>query len=407
MRLLFVHDRFGAMAGAEMNLQLTAAELQRRGHAIGIAHGKPTGKGEIEWQQLFPERFPLTDPDNFSAAQQALNVFQPDAVYVHKTADLGVLRALVQSRFPLVRMVHDHDLYCLRSYKYFPLTRRICTRAAGPYCVFPCGAVLARSRNGGLPVKWMSYKAKQAELRLNRSFQRMIVATDFMKQELIRNKFDPDRIEVHAPVPKHHDASPREPANGGNRIVYAGQLIRGKGVDVLIQCLAHVNVRFECIIAGEGNHRNYCEALARRLGLSDRVRFVGYLDPQELQRVYADATLAVVSSLWPEPFGAVGLEAMRHGLPVVAFDAGGIREWLRDGENGFLIPWMDRTQFASRVEQLLKNKDLARKLGRRGQEYTEQKFNFEQYISGLESMFDRVIAESQRRSRETVVQERS
>ena len=345
----------------------------------------------------------MTDADNFSAAQRALSAFQPDAVYVHKTTDLRVLTALVRSGFPLVRMVHDHDLYCLRSYKYFPLTRRICTRAAGLYCVFPCGAVLARSRNGGLPVKWMSYKAKQAELRLNRRFQRMLVATDFMRQELIRNKFDPARIEIHAPVPERSAATPHGIGTDRNRIVFAGQLIRGKGVDVLIECLARVSAPFECIIAGEGSHRSFCETLTQRLGLSDRVRFTGYLNPRELQTVYADATLAVVSSLWPEPFGAVGLEAMRHGLPVIAFDAGGIREWLRDGENGFLIPWMDRTQFASRVEQLLKNKDLARELGRRGKEFAEQKFNFEQYISRLESMFDRVIAESGESSQKIVV----
>src|SRR5262249_42061400 len=113
MRLLFVHDRFGPLAGAEVTLQLTAAETQPPGHAIGIAHGKPTGKSEAEWQKLFPERFPLTDLDSPSAAQRALNAFQPDAVYVHKSADLGVLTALVQSGFPLVRMVHDHDLYCM------------------------------------------------------------------------------------------------------------------------------------------------------------------------------------------------------------------------------------------------------------------------------------------------------
>ena len=58
---------------------------------------------------------------------------------------------------------------------------------------------------------------------------------------------------------------------------------------------------------------------------------------------------------------------MCHGLPVVAFDAGGIREWLFDGENGFLVPWKDTDRFAERIEQLLRDKELARRLGRRGQ----------------------------------------
>ena len=98
-----------------------------------------------------------------------------------------------------------------------------------------------------------------------------------------------------------------------------------------------------------------------------------------------------MSSVWPEPFGAAGLEAMRYGLPVVAFDAGGIGEWLRNGENGFLVPWMDRAQFARRVEELLRDKPLARQMGARGRHLAREKYNFARYISGLETMFAQII----------------
>src|SRR5206468_9555238 len=65
---------------------------------------------------------------------------------------------------------------------------------------------------------------------------------------------------------------------------------------------------------------------------------------------FRECSLVVMSSVWPEPFGMAGIEAMRYGLPVVAFDAGGIREWLLDGHNGYLVPWMDRATYAARVE---------------------------------------------------------
>jgi glycosyltransferase involved in cell wall biosynthesis len=106
---------------------------------------------------------------------------------------------------------------------------------------------------------------------------------------------------------------------------------------------------------------------------------------------YRDASLAVVSSVWPEPFGAVGLEAMRYGLPVVAFDAGGIREWLADGESGFLVPWMDRGRFAARVEELLADKALARRLGEQGRNRAREKFGFKEYIDGLEAMLSGLV----------------
>jgi glycosyltransferase involved in cell wall biosynthesis len=356
-----------------------------------LLHGPSTGKGERSWNDLFSQRFGLANGNNAQVTRAALETFQPDAVYIHKMPDRDVLQSLVESGVPVARMVHDHDLYCMRSYKYFPLTRTVCTRGAGLHCIFPCGATLARNRSGGLPVKWVSYLARKRELALNRRFARMIVATNYMKQELLRNRFDPQRIEIHAPVPRADENAVDASFSERNRIIYSGQVIRGKGVDVLLESLARVRVPFECLIFGDGNHRAYCEELSRRLGLSDRVQFKGYVPPDELQKYYEDASLAVVSSVWPEPFGAVGLEAMRHGLPVVAFAAGGIDEWLFDGENGFLVPWMDRATFSERIEQLLNNKPLARQLGERGRQLLRDKFNFDQYISGLEEMFSRLI----------------
>jgi glycosyltransferase involved in cell wall biosynthesis len=77
-------------------------------------------------------------------------------------------------------------------------------------------------------------------------------------------------------------------------------------------------------------------------------------------------------------------------LPVVAFDVGGVNEWLVDGYNGFLVPWMDRRAFAQRLEKLLRDKPLARRLGERGLELVSTRFDFSSYISNLERIFRRL-----------------
>jgi glycosyltransferase involved in cell wall biosynthesis len=134
-------------------------------------------------------------------------------------------------------------------------------------------------------------------------------------------------------------------------------------------------------------HTSSIEELSRRLGLSNRVRFAGYVPAVEVDAYYRSATLALFSSVWPEPFGLSGLEALRHGLPVVAFDVGGVREWLEDGVNGLLAPWMDTQAFAQRVDRLLGDPVLARNLGERGRELAAERFNFARYIDGLEELF--------------------
>jgi glycosyltransferase involved in cell wall biosynthesis len=398
MKILFVHERFGDFGGAEANVSLTARELRLREHKVGILHGPGTGHSEPEWREIFDRSYALEPRDKGSAIQSALWDFQPDLLYVHKMSELEVLEAILASGIPTARMVHDHDLYCMRRYKYNPLSRRICERAAGPCCLFPCGATLRRNREGSFPLGWVSYSDKREEIRLNQQFQRMIVATHYMQAELIRNGFAAAKIEVHPPVPCALEVSIGSSFSERNRIIYAGQIIRGKGVDVLLRALARITIPFECLILGEGNHRAFCEQLSRKLGLGDRVRFEGYIPQTRLGAYYQEASVAVLSSVWPEPFGAVGLEAMRYGLPVVAFNAGGIKEWLISAYNGYLVPWMDCAAFACRVQELLLDKNLARQMGERGRRLVNQKFQFSNYISGLERLFARVVDETQKKA---------
>lgn len=393
MKILYVHERFGALAGAEANAQITATELGKRGHVLGILHGPSTGRGEPGWQGTFPFRAPLGVQDTAAVVARALADFEPDAIYVHKMAELAVIQALVERRKPLVRMVHDHDIYCMRSYKYNYFTRAICTRAASPYCVFPCLASLVKNPGGGVPLKWVSYADKKREIALNQRFDRMVVVTTYMRDELLRNGFDPKRIEIHAPVPRPGDPDLRSSFSDRNLILYAGQIIRGKGVDVLLEALARVKTRFECIILGDGNHKPFCENLSRRLGLADRVKFKGFVPQEELREYYRECSVVALSSVWPEPIATIGLEVMRYALPVVAFDAGGIKDWLTDGHNGYLVPWMDREAYARRLDELLTDKPLAQRMGEAGLAFVSERYDFDRYIGDLETMFAQVVAE--------------
>jgi glycosyltransferase involved in cell wall biosynthesis len=396
MNLLFVHECFGALGGAEANILSTARGLQKLGHSVGILHGSSTQNQEAAWLETFLLRYPLGEPADPDHVRQVVDAFQPDVIYVHKMRHLKVLQALAASGMPVIRMVHDHDLYCMRSYKYNYFTRRICERRASLFCVVPCAAFVARNPGGSPPIKWISYAAKRDELRWNRRFERLIVATRFMKEQLLSNGFSEKRIEIHPPVPDGQGPCRISSFDERNRIVFAGQLIRGKGVDLLLDVLARIQAPFECFIFGEGNHRAFCEQKSAQLGLSDRVHFQGHVSRDVISQCYADASVAVVSSVWPEPFGAVGLEAMQYGLPVVAFDAGGIKEWLIDGHNGYLVPWRDCSAFAGRVEELLRDKPLAQRLGQNGRKLVTNGYSFSNYIGGLEDLFQRVSRQTPR-----------
>jgi glycosyltransferase involved in cell wall biosynthesis len=390
MKVLFVHENLGEFGGAEGYVELTAKGLRQRGHEADLLFRQSTGRNVEAWRELFGECFCLPSRANSEWVEAILDRARPDIVFLHNFSDLDLIEFLLESGIPVIRMVHDHAMYCMRSYKYNYFTRKICTRPASGYCVFPCLASIARDRESPLGLKWVSLAEKRREIGLNQQCAAILAYSDYQKQELIRNGFDARKIFLSSPM-RTHDADPGTASfSERNLVLFAGQVIRGKGVDALLRALAKVRVPFECLILGEGNHRAYCEKLARKLGLAGRVIFKGYLLPAEIRSFYLDASVFAMSSLWPEPFGMAGPEAMRYGLPVVAFRAGAIGEWLRDGQNGFPVPWNDTAAFAMRLEQLLQNKELARRMGATARESINS-LEANRHLEPLERLFERVL----------------
>jgi len=397
-KILFVHETFGRLAGAEQNILVTAPRLAEA-FDLECLYWTRSGKDEAAFEKVFPVNYQVAFDGPPAATRErvaeVLRQSAPDLVYVHKCIANPVLEALTDWGGPLVRMEHDHDIYCMRSYKYFPWNRRICTRKAGPCCLVPCLAFLKRDRSRGrFGVSWVSYRRQMRCIELNRRFSAMFVVTQYMRDELVRQGFAADRIHIFPPIPAPAGQAFSSTFSDVNRIIFAGQIIRGKGLDALLRALALCKQPFRLTVLGSGSHQAECETLAKTLGLSDRVEFPGFVPFERLASFYREASLVAVPSLWPEPIATIGLEVLRYGLPVVGFDAGGIRDWLRDGETGFLIPWMDLGAMAGKIDYLLAHKDEARRLGEQGRAFVNREYAFDPYIERMKATFHDLIGKS-------------
>jgi glycosyltransferase involved in cell wall biosynthesis len=160
-----------------------------------------------------------------------------------------------------------------------------------------------------------------------------------------------------------------------------------KGFLPLLEALARVPVPFRAVLAGRGPHLEMLENHARRLGLEDRVHFPGYLPDHDAHALIAGARLVAFPSLWAEPFGLVGIEALARGVPVVAFDVGGVREWLTDGETGMVVPRGDVDALARAIETLLTDADLAAGYGRTGVDHVRARFMKSRHLATLERVY--------------------
>jgi glycogen(starch) synthase len=144
------------------------------------------------------------------------------------------------------------------------------------------------------------------------------------------------------------------------RLLYAGRIVPEKGVATLIRAMAALPPQATLTIQGHGHASDVdaLGALARELGVSDRVTYRPPTSRRELRDRYRAADVVVFPSEWPEPFGLVPLEAMACATPVVATGTGGSGEYLEDEGNCLLFPPGDAERLAGAVSRLAEDPGL-------------------------------------------------
>ena len=172
---------------------------------------------------------------------------------------------------------------------------------------------------------------------------------------------------------------------------YLGRLKKYKGVHYVIRAFAAMQNREATLeIAGAGDYRPKLQALAHSLDLGDRVRFLG--------RISEDEKLALLRRAWAlvfaspkEGWGITNLEAAACATPVVASNSPGIRESVRDGETGYLVPHGDILAMASALDRVAASRELVERLGRSARAFAET-FTWERAAEETAAHLERVVA---------------
>jgi len=126
---------------------------------------------------------------------------------------------------------------------------------------------------------------------------------------------------------------------------------------------------------GDGPMRETLQRDTERLAIARRIQIYGHVSDRDVvEQFLSRARLLALPSTIPESFSLAGVEALAMGTPVVSFDLGGIREWLRDGENGLLAADGNVEDLARRIGQLLDDPQLAKRLGEQGRAMAIRRF---------------------------------
>ena len=179
------------------------------------------------------------------------------------------------------------------------------------------------------------------------------------------------------------------PSRRGPRVAYLGRLEPYKRVDVMLAALKTLVPRFpelEVVIIGRGTDRPRLEDAARRLGIAERTRFRGFVSDAERDAILASTRVCVCPSV-KEGWGITVIEANSSGVPVVATDAPGLRDAVRDGDTGFLVPEGDVAVFAERIGRLLADNALADRMSQAGLAWS-QRFDWDSAARAMAAVLE-------------------
>jgi glycosyltransferase involved in cell wall biosynthesis len=217
----------------------------------------------------------------------------------------------------------------------------------------------------------------------------LISISDFTRQKAVEaNELDPSQVHL---LPNALHWLPAEPlqidarkSSLGVNLLSVCRLDRSeqyKGVDRVIECLPELAKRIPAVhytVIGAGSDLERHRALAKNLGVSNLVQFLGFVSDDELSIRYRDCDVFVMPSAG-EGFGFVFLEAMKYGKPIIAARSGGVPEVVLDGVNGKLVEYGDKQQLLDSLLELCLNQDLRQSLGQAGYQRLQENYTFEHF----------------------------
>lgn len=194
---------------------------------------------------------------------------------------------------------------------------------------------------------------------------KFVVVSESTKQDFMARGIPETNIEVVYNAVDHSMYTPDPAAKAPEPLIgYVGRIKRYKRIDYLLEALKIVAGRIPEVrlkIAGTGDYLPSLVALAERLGIEDRIEFMGFVSEQGKIDMLREAHV-VVNPSSKEGWGVTVIESNACGTPVIASNVPGLRDAVVDGRTGYLVPYGDINGFADRIVEVLQNEVLRKTL---------------------------------------------
>lgn len=394
MKILHLNDHLLWSGGIETYLLSLIPELESLGHSqvVGFAEGDGRLTSCTRHLPYLACAGRNARREGYRKTADLLADERPDVVHVHNIHNTGVLQACLNA-VPTVLHGHDYRYLCPASSFYFRGKEAVCERTCGPMCF--AATVRGRCMSLRPPYAWNYYHRVKFVAAQAPSFAMAIANSRYMGDRFEQAGFSRDRVSV---LPYFCPIEPLDrtrPLPDRPTILFIGRARPTKGYRYFVEALGRLPVDVQGIMVGDFSTESSASVrqLAAKWACSDRLELRPWAAREAIHDVYHEATVVVVPSVWAEPLGIVGLESLACGVPVVASDVGGVREWLIDGKTGRLVPAKDSSAIARVVTEILGSPDQGRALGQNGCHLIRTRFSTHDHVDELVRLYRAAIAD--------------
>lgn len=387
-----VNDIGARCGGAEVVIQRTKKELERRGHQVRLLTGDmpPIQPGFSDYSFHSADAtkagkflFHLYNPWARKSVTRAIAQFQPDIINLHIVTRFSPAGIKACLRIPTIMTIHYLGLFYPRLHKAVPRST-YCGREDKACC----------RKHAGVPRYYFELFRSYLHIRNFKQMSAIIVPSEYVKTIVEALGYG---TAQNLGCPIDFDTNEIQEQNRlEGSILFAGRLEPEKEIIRLFDSFVLVhqkNPAAKLYIAGEGSLRSKLMNLIHEKELDESVELLGMLNKSELNAWYRKTKVVAVPSVLPEPFPLAGPEAMSFGVPVVASGAGGISEWLEHDYNGLVANPVDKEAFAEAILRLLEDEALYHRLSKNAR-LTAKRFQTEIYVNKLEELYEEALGET-------------
>ncbi len=314
-------------------------------------------------------------------------------LHVHNISDPRLTSRLFDLA-PVVRTMHDPRMFCPGQGKFWNVAEVPCERPFGIHCLWHAYSQRCCNRHPKRLVAGVCNARFEVGAGAAR-YAVVIANSRFMKRQAILAGMPEGRIAVLPCFTQEVPALEANLLSQSRQVLFAGRLTKTKGVHLLLRAFAllrHELPDATLAIAGEGMDRDFFVNLANALGIHNAVTFHGWCARDKVNALIQQSSVIAFPSICPEAFGMGGIEAMMHGRPVVAFDAGGVREWLQDGVTGMLVRPKDINAFAAAMSGLLATTSLCAAMGKAARAAALRDFTPTKHLERLRDLYNAALS---------------